>query len=248
MSSLMQSSGPLIFAHRGASAYAPENTLASFRLAAELGADGIELDTKLSSDGVVVVMHDQTVDRTTNGKGSTSNLTADALHQLDAGSHFSLKYKGEPVPTLEEVFEAVGNRVYINVELTNYASPLDALPGRVAELIRKHGLVDRVIISSFHPLNLIRFRKLLPSVPLALLALKGQAGGWARSWVGGLFPQNALHPYFSDVDAALVERVHRGGKKVNVWTVNNEAEICRLLACKVDGIITDDPVLAKKVL
>jgi len=244
----MENSRPLIFAHRGASAYAPENTLASFRLAAELGADGIELDTKLSSDGVAMVMHDQTVDRTTNGKGPISKLTADALHNLDAGSHFSSEFKGEPVPTLAEVFEAVGTRVYINVELTNYASPLDALPARVADLIRKHSLIDRVIISSFHPLNLIRFRKLLPSVPLALLAQQGKAGGWARSWVGDLFPHNALHPYFSDVDATLVERVHRGGNKVNVWTVNNEADIRRLLACKVDGIITDDPILAKKVL
>jgi glycerophosphoryl diester phosphodiesterase len=244
----MQSSHPLIFAHRGASAYAPENTLASFRMAADLRADGIELDTKLSSDGVVVVMHDQTVDRTTDGKGSIGNLTSEALHHLDAGSHFSLDFKGEPVPTLEEVFEAVGSRVFINVEVTNYASPLDALPNKVAELIRQHGLVDRVIISSFHPLNLIRFNKLLPSVPLALLAQGGKAGAWARSWLGGLFPQNALHPYFSDVDAAMVDRLHRNGKKVNVWTVNDEAEICRLVDCKVDGIITDDPVLARKVL
>lgn len=207
----MQTSGPLIFAHRGASVYAPENTLAAFCLAAELGADGIELDTKLSSDGVVMVMHDQTVDRTTDGKGSISSLTADALHHLDAASHFSSEFKGEPVPTLAEVFETVGARVYINVELTNYASPLDALPVRVAELVRGHRLADRVIISSFQPLNLIRFRRLLPSVPLALLALQGKPGGWARSWVGGIFPQNALHPYFSDVDVALVERVTEGG-------------------------------------
>jgi glycerophosphoryl diester phosphodiesterase len=248
MSLLMKSARPLIFAHRGASAYAPENTLASFRLAAELGADGIELDAKLSSDGVVVVMHDQTVDRTTNGQGSVSNLTADALHHLDAGSHFSSEYKEETVPTLEEVFEMVGQKVYINVEVTNYASPLDALPNKVAELIRRFDLGDRVIISSFHPLNLTRFHWLMPSVPLALLAQEGKAGGWARSWVGNLFPQDALHPYFSDVDAALVERVHRGGKKVNVWTVNDPTEICRLLACKVDGIITDDPGLAKRML
>ena len=78
--------------------------------------------------------------------------------------------------------------------------------------------------------------------------MQGKTGGWARSWVGDLIPQDALHPYFTDVDTALVERTHRGGKKINVWTVNNEAEICRLLACKVDGIITDDPVLVRKVI
>jgi len=248
MPDLAQSAGPLIFAHRGASKYAPENTISAFRLAVDMGADGIELDTKVSSDGVVVVMHDQTVDRTTDGTGSIANLTADALHRLDAGSRFSKEFQGEPVPTLNEVFAAVGKVLFINVELTNYASPLDALPVKVARLIQEHDLMDRVIISSFHPFNLIRFRRLLPTIPLGFLAQPGKPGAWTRSWIGSLFPQDALHPYFSDVDHKLVEHNHRHGKKVNVWTVDSQEEICRLLALKVDGIITDDPPLAKKLL
>lgn len=239
---------PVIIAHRGASLCAPENTLAAFKLGKELGADGIELDAKLSSDNVVMIMHDRTVDRTTNGTGPVSGFTAAALHRLDAGSHFSPEYKGEPVPTLEEVFDALGKKLLINVELTNYDSPYDALPVRVAGLIRKFELENCVIISSFHPLNLIRFHWLIPSVPLGLLTQPGKAGKWARSWLSNVIPQNAIHPYFSDVDNALVNRVHQRGRKVNVWTVNAPDEIRRLLSCKVDGIITDDPAGARKLL
>src|SRR6266545_5505015 len=111
---------PVIFAHRGACAHAPENTMASFELALAHGADAIELDVKLSSDGYVVVHHDDTVDRTTDGTGRIKNLTLAELKKLDAGSFLSEKFKGEKIPTLEEVFEAVGKRTFINVELTNY--------------------------------------------------------------------------------------------------------------------------------
>ena len=179
---LQQRSGPVVFAHRGASAHAPENTLAAFRAAVDQKAQGVELDAKLSSDGVVVVMHDQTVDRTTDGSGNVASLTAIQLHRLDAGSHFSTDFAGEPVPTLEEVFNAVADKLLINIELTNYASPLDELPAKVAQLVQQSGLSNRVIISSFHPMNLMRFHKLLPTVPLGLLALPGKAGRWARSW------------------------------------------------------------------
>src|SRR3990170_393671 len=99
---------PVIFAHRGASAYAPENTLAAFSLAVRQKSDGIELDAKLSADGHVVVIHDQTVDRTTSSRGRVADLTLADLREMDAGSHFDVEYKGERIPTLEEVFEAIG--------------------------------------------------------------------------------------------------------------------------------------------
>jgi glycerophosphoryl diester phosphodiesterase len=119
---------PVIFAHRGASAWAPENTLAAFRLAVEHGAPAIELDVKLTSDRKVVVLHDQTVDRTTNGHGDLRQFSLADLRELDAGGPFSAEYQGERIPTLVEVFEAVGKQVYINIELTNYASTRDKLP------------------------------------------------------------------------------------------------------------------------
>ncbi|HBY09528.1 MAG TPA: glycerophosphodiester phosphodiesterase, partial [Chloroflexi bacterium] len=119
---------PAIFAHRGASAYAPENTLAAFKLAVDQGADAIELDAKLCADGQIIVIHDQTVERTSNGAGKVADLPLSALQELDAGSWFGLEFKGEPIPTLDEVFEAVGQKIFINIELTNYASPRDLLP------------------------------------------------------------------------------------------------------------------------
>ena len=131
---------PSIFAHRGSKANAPENTLAAFELAITHKADAIELDVKLCADGQVVVIHDSTVDRTTDGTGQVRKLSLAALKELDAGSYFDIAFRGEAIPTLEEVLEAVGKRIPINIELTNYAAPTDALPAKVAELVIRHGL------------------------------------------------------------------------------------------------------------
>ncbi len=239
---------PAIFGHRGASARAPENTLASFKLALAQGAFGIELDAKLSSDGAVVVIHDQTVDRTTNSKGKVNGLPLAALKELDAGSHFSTDFKDEPIPTLEEVFEAVGQQLFINIELTNYASPHDRLPELAAALVRKHGLMQRVIVSSFNAANLVRFRQQLPGVPVCLLAPKGFIGLPARSLLIDWYRFSGLNPYFSDVTQAMVSGMHRKQRLVNVWTVNQPDVMHRMTELHVDSLITDDPALARQVM
>lgn len=242
-------SRPLIFAHRGASASAPENTLAAFELALRQGADGIELDAKLTADKQVVVIHDQTVNRTTEGSGRVREITLADLRRLDAGSHFDVAFQGEPIPTLEEVFKAVGQLTYVNVELTNYASPFDDLPERVAVLVRRYKLSRRVIFSSFNPVALLRIRRQVPEAPVGLLAMPGSGGALARSWFGRtLVHYNSLHPEQRDVTAALVKNAHRRGCKVFVWTVNKEEQMRRLFNMQVDGIFTDDPVLALQVL
>ncbi len=239
---------PTIFAHRGASAHAPENTLAAYELAIRQGADAIELDVKLCADGEVVVLHDQTVNRTTNSTGDVSQLTLAEIKKLDAGSHFDSTFRGEPIPTLAEVFEAVGKRTYINIELTNYASVMDSLPVKVARLVKQHAVRGRVMFSSFNPIALIRAHLQLPEVPFGLLALPGKSGALARSWVGRLIGYQALHPESSDVTGILVEDCHRRSKRVQVYTVNKEEEMRRLFALGVDGIFTDDPVLARRML
>lgn len=245
---LDQLSKPTIFAHRGSSAHAPENTLAAFELAIRHGADAIELDAKLTADGHVVVIHDQTVDRTTDGTGKVRELTLAQLRELDAGSYFDIAFRREPIPTLEQVFQAVGYGIFINVELTNYASPTDPLPEKVASLVRKFGLEKRVLFSSFNPLALVRIRRLLPEVPIGLLALPGLDGAWARSWLGTLVPHQCLHPELGDVKPSLVKRVQRSGRKIFVYTVNQVEAMQRLFTWNVDGIFTDDPVLARQVL
>jgi glycerophosphoryl diester phosphodiesterase len=245
---MIQLSSPILYAHRGASAYAPENTLAAFQLAAEHFSDAIELDAKLSSDGVVVVMHDSTVKRTTGGEGKVSQKTLAELKAYDAGSWFSEQYAGERVPTLDEVFESMGRRLLINVELTNYATPNDALVDKVVERVRKHRLEDWVIFSSFHPVNLLKARRLLPEVPVAILALEGKAGALSRSAVGRWISPHFIHPYVSDVNHRWLEKQHANGRKVNVWTVNDPNQMRSLFRWGVDGIFTDDPRLARTIL
>jgi len=238
---------PIIFAHRGASAYAPENTLAAFELAVQQGAQAIELDAKLSADGLVIVIHDQSVDRTTEGVGKVVEMPFSAMRELDAGISFSEKFRGERIPALDEVFEAVGKRILINVELTNYATPFDALVPKVVELVKRHALEKRVLFSSFFPHNLRRACRLLPKVPRGLLTWAGWMGAWSRtfSWFA---PYQALHPYTTSVNARLVQRFHAAGRRVYVWTVNDEVDMRRLFALGVDGIFTDDPLLGLRTL
>jgi glycerophosphoryl diester phosphodiesterase len=232
---------PIVIGHRGACAFAPENTLAAFRLAAEQGAHGIELDAKLSKDGQVVVIHDQTVKRTTGAEGKVAGLTLAQMKELDAGSFFGPQFEGEPIPTLDEVFSEVGQRVLINVELTNYANPFDDLVKKVVDLVRKYGLQERVIFSSFHPLSLMRAAQYLPEVPRAILAEPGGGGGLARSFLlKGLAP-HAVNPYFTDATADFLSRQRKQGRKTYVWTVNQADEMKRLVREGASGLITDNP-------
>ncbi len=239
---------PVIFAHRGSCAYAPENTLASFQLALQHQADAVELDAKLSADGQVVVIHDQTVDRTTNGSGKVNQLPLAALKELDAGAFFGPQFAGEKIPTLAEVFESIGAKLYINIELTNYASPLDGLVDRVCALVQRYGLEDRVMFSSFNPFNLLRAGRLLPGVPRGMLTFEGASGAFLRGLPGRWAGPQALHPYLDDVTPELVASEHSRGRRVHVWTVNQEPDLRRMLACGVDGLFTDDPPLARKLL
>jgi glycerophosphoryl diester phosphodiesterase len=240
-------SQPVIFAHRGASAHAPENTLTAFELALAQNADAIELDAKLSADGHAVVIHDSTVDRTTGSGGRVKDLSLKQLQSLDAGSFFSEKYRGEKIPSLEEVFEAVGKRTFINVELTNYTTPRDSLVETVCILVKKFELQKHILFSSFFASNLSKARAYLPEVPRALLAFGGWLGAWARSFGFNFGRYQALHPYLTDVSSQQVQRVHRLNRRVHVWTVNAAEDMRRLFHWSVDGIFTDDPQLAVQI-
>lgn len=239
---------PAIIAHRGASAYAPENTLAAFELAVRQKADAIELDVKLTMDEHVVVFHDQTLDRTTGAQGRVIDSNLAELRRLDAGSHFDVAYKGEQIPTLDEVFDLVGKRTFINVELTNYASLLDRLPEKVAEIVKKHSLAERVMFSSFNPIALIRVRRILPEVPIGLLARPGRQGALARSWIGTLIRYQSLNPAIVDADKRITVRTHRRGCSLLVYTVNQPEEMRRMFQLGVDGIFTYDPLTARRIL
>ena len=237
---------PILFAHRGASAYAPENTISAFEIAINQGADAIELDVKLSADGEVVVIHDNKVDRTTDGSGKVSSLELASLKGLDAGYFFDESFIGEEIPTLNEVFESIGSRIFINIELTNYSTPLDRLPEKTAEIVNHHGLTESILFSSFNPLALQKSHKLLSKVPIGLLTTPGLIGGWAYSFLGRFIAHNALHPEFSNTNQHLIEKCHQRGIRVHPYTVNSFERMVGLFQMDVDGIFTDDIPLAQQ--
>ena len=239
---------PLIIAHRGDSANAPENTLAAFRLALEKSADGIELDVMLSADQKLVVIHDDTLERTTNGHGQVGNTPYAALRELDAGSWFRPEFKGEPIPLLDEVFAELGGKFLINVELKNYKTPKDQLPELVVALIKKHALSDSVLLSSFNARNFPRVKSLAPEIRTGLLTLPGFLGLPMRGFWGRRFGAVDLHPYYRDVSAKLVQSRHKLGQKVNVWTVDAPDDLRRMQAFGVDMIICNDPAHARQIL
>lgn len=242
---------PMLFAHRGASAHAPENTVAAFELAVHQFKNqppAVELDVKLSADKQVMVIHDQTVDRTTGSKGRVNQLTLAELKALDAGSFFGPSFQGERIPTLSDVFEAVGKQALINIELTNYASPLDQLPKYVAAVVKRHNMAQRVMFSSFFPHNLPHIRSLLPGAFCGLLTTPGLPRKALPYWAVCLVSHQALHPALQDVSPELVEAVHKTGRRLHVWTVNTPEDIQRLARWGVDGIFTDDPLVAQQAL
>ena len=239
-------SQPVVFAHRGASAYAPENTMAAFQLALEQGAQAIEFDVKLSADEEIVVIHDPTVNRTTNASGNVARLPLAALRELDAGSWFGAAFRGEKIPTLHEVLAAFGQMLLLNIELTNYITPFDALVPKVVDLIQKYGVEQNILFSSFYPHNLVRAARLLPSVPRAQAIWPGRAGGWQRAW-GRMIDVQAEHPWLGDVNAATIENAHQHKRRIHAWTVNDPVEMRRLNALHIDGIFTDDPLTALEI-
>ena len=239
---------PLIVARRGDSANAPENTLASFRLALANGADGIELDVMFSADQKLVVIHDDTLDRTTNGHGLVGATPSDAIRELDAGSRFEEKFKGEPVPLLDEVFAEFGGKFLINVELKNYKTPKDQLPDFVVALIKKHGLSESVMLSSFNARNLPRAKALAPEIRTGLLTLPGILGLPMRGVLGRRYAADDLHPFYRDVSARLVQSRHNLGQRVNVWTVDEPEDLRRMQSFGVDMIICNDPSHARRIL
>jgi len=237
---------PIIFGHRGASNYAPENTLAAFQLAFEQGAKAIELDVMLSKDEEVMVIHDHTVERTTNGVGSVAEMEYGQLKKLDAGIHFP-KYKGEKIPTLKEVFDLVQGKYLVNIELKNLHSVRDSLVEKVVELVIKHKMEESVLFSSFLPTNIRKVRRMSPHIPAGLLVSDGIAGKLEQASLFRWLSPEFIHPHFSQVNERYVKNEHRHKRRVNVWTVNEKPDIMRMIEYQVDGIITNDPVLALSV-
>ncbi len=234
----MYSERMLVFGHRGASAYAPMNTLPAFELAVEQGADGIELDVHFSQDGQLIVLHDFTVDHTTDGHGYARDMTLEQLKKLDAGVWKGEQFKGVRIPTLGEVFEAVGQKLYINVEIKSESIETDGVEQNVAECIAKNAMTERIIVSSFNPLALKRFREIMPEVPIGYLYV---AAALPFSEVMETLTHEARHPQHTMIDQDYMDWARQNRYRVNTWTVNDPARAVELRNMGVDAIITDTP-------
>ncbi len=244
---------PRLFAHRGASARAPENTLEAFRLARELGVPYLELDVHLSADGELVVIHDSSVSRTTGRRGRVENMTVAELRKLDAGYKFTMDHgrtfpyrgKGLRIPTLNEVLDAFPEmRITVELKPTR-----DGVTAKLAEKLRLHHAEERVIVASSEHELLRRFRDAAPHVSTSfskdevrdfLVRLRGGAMDGYRP------PGRALQvPEYKGlrrvVSKPVIDAIHHLGVEIHVWTVNEPVHIARLLDWGVDGIMTDDP-------
>lgn len=236
----------LVFGHRGAMARAPMNTLAAFELARAEGADGIELDLRLSRDGHLVVIHDDLVDATTDGRGSVADMTLAEIKRLDAGSWFADSYAGETIPTLDEVFDAFGGVLLINIEIKSSRDSVDRLERRLAQCIRRHNMRERIIISCFDPVVLQRIRGMMPMVLMGFLYQPDMPAEHylrlKKLW------HEARHPRHDMVDQGYMNWARAQGYIVNVWTVNDPQRAIALRDLGVNAIITDEPGLIIRAL
>lgn len=222
--------------------------MAAFALAVQAGADAIELDAQLTADDELVVFHDITLSRSTDGTGRVTERTLSELEELDAAAHSAVEFRGQRIPRLSDVLAAFASKLLFNIHIKSYPGSRPGLVQHVCELIRRHSFQSRTFISSFSPADLGQAAKLLPEVPRCLLAARGWLGTWARSFGFSFGDYAALHPHFQDVSVQQVLRVHRLGRRLHAWTVNEPAEIARLAAWGVDGILTDDPAAAIQAL
>lgn len=230
-----------IFGHRGASAYAPENTLEAFRLAMEMGADGFELDVHMSLDGELVVIHDETVDRTTDGTGLVRDLTLRQLKTLDASNHMAA-YRGAKIPTLAEVFGLIqGTRHIVNVEIKTDEWFYPDIEEKCLALAKEMGVEDRVIYSSFNHYTLLKLRALKPDARLGMLFGDILIAPWEYA---AQLNVDYLHPMKMNIYVpGFAEGAEKAGHGVNMWTIN-DAETMKLCLETGAGIITNCPDLA----
>lgn len=234
-------SRPVIFGHRGAAGAAPENTHAAFRQAFTGGADGVELDVRCCASGEVVVIHDATINRTSNGVGRVAQLPLPALRAFDFGVRFDPQFAGETIPTLEEVFTRLPAGKLVNVEIKNEVCRSQGEERAVARLIARFGLYEQCLVSSFNPLVLWRLQQADPRIALAYL-YRPQSPWYLRRFpVSRLLRLHAVHPHHTLITPAGVAAAHRRGLRVNTWTVNTPSDFERVLACGVDGVVTDHP-------
>jgi glycerophosphoryl diester phosphodiesterase len=238
---------PTVWAHRGASAEAPENTLPAFLLALEQDADGVELDVQLCGSGEVVVLHDSTLGRTAGRPGLLAETPWSELRRLDVGTFKGSRWAGTRIPLLAEVLEAVAGRLLVNVELKCESTDDHGLTAAVVRIVREAGVRERVLLSSFNPFCLARARAFDPALPRAYLFEVGSQLPLPAA-TARLLGARALHPEAPLAGPAEVARWRRQGFRVACWTVDSAETARRLWASGVSGLITNRPGALRREL
>lgn len=244
----------MVIAHRGASAYAPENTLAAFRKAVELRADAIEIDVRQTSDSQLVVIHDASIKRTTNGTGDVEELTLRQLKAFDAGSWFDEQFREEKIPTLEETISILDTSTILIIEIKESSGTYPGIEKRVVDVIKKNRLEKRVILKSFEKEVLLYLRELAPEIPLLYVYvfkvpfLNLTIDHWLSSINVMEFDVEYLQPHRVFLTKGFVEEAHKNGKKVIAWGVDTEEDMKEAIEMGVDGIETDYPDVVRRML
>ncbi|MGK0465231.1 glycerophosphodiester phosphodiesterase [Clostridium sp.] len=234
------------YAHRGASAYFPENTILSFEKALEMGCTGIETDVQMTRDGVLVLIHDEMVNRTTNGEGLVADYTYSELNKLDAGSWMGEEFKGIKIPTVEELIYLVQDKnIIIDFEIKSGVVIYENIEQKLIELIYKHRIVNKVILSSFNHYSIAKCNKISKEISTGVLYMAGIYKPYDYAKTVGA---NAIHPYFLAVNEEVIKQTKKHKIKVNVFTVDDEKYMKSFLEMKVDGIITDYPDKLNKLM
>jgi glycerophosphoryl diester phosphodiesterase len=236
----------LNYAHRGASGYYPENTMLAFQKAIEMGCEGIETDVQLTKDGVLVICHDELLDRTTDGKGLIAETDYEDIAKLDAARLWGGKFKDVKVPTLEELLAYVKDKnIMINLELKNSIIDYKNLEQLVIDMIYKYDIKDKVIISSFNHYSILRCKAIDNTLKLGLLydCCIYEPGKYASE-----LGVDAVHPSFYSLNEEVVKEIKSRNLMINAWTVNDEKYMHLLAKLSIDGIITNYPDRLKKVL
>lgn len=244
-----------VISHRGANRFAPQNTLPAFMKSLELKVDGFELDVHLTKDGIPVICHNYTINATSNGKGSITDYTYEELLHFDFGSYFSPIYKGTKIPSVDAFLNlaAKANLKVLNIELK---SPKESAESGIVEktidMVREHGLMDILLISSFDPALLVRAKEYAPECRTGILYSLDKKVSWAiaKEPIGFAksIKADALHPHDMFVTSRYVDRAHAAGFLVNPWTVDKPKSIERFLDYGCDGIITNKPDLVQHLI
>ncbi len=233
-----------VIAHRGYSGAYPENTMLAFRKAVEVGADGIEMDVHETKDGQLVVIHDETVDRTTDGKGAVKDYTFDELRRFNAAARFGGGF--EPIPSFEEYCAwAAQQPIFTNVEIKTDNTYYPDIERKIWETVVKYGLDKSTLFSSFNHFSMVRLKQLAPEAHTAALVLAAESS--VRVFPGEYCKTagfEAYHPAFAALNDENVRSCHENGIAINVWTVNDMASLARLHAWNCNAAITNYPETA----